>query len=279
MGKYETNTPAASGAKKQQKRQKKTSTQIVLVVVLSVFLAALLMMFVVPQLLYRLSNDPAPDVPEAETLLQEPSEEETSEITEPATEEPLPQPEALTFPIALENGNLTVNSVFSYTGIHPDKDGQDVSDLAAILVENTSGQYLKEAAISATLSNGTVCSFTVTDLPAGKTITLFAAEGETFVQDDFCTALSSEAVFEDIDIPEQLVVTAMGMDVLVENTSGEDLSNIDIYCRDTLGESYFGSTIYKHTIENLSAGQTATVTVSDSFVGMVEVVRIAINES
>ena len=146
-------------------------------------------------------------------------------------------------------------------------------------MENTSGQYLKEAAISATLSNGTVCSFTVTDLPAGKAITLFAAEGETFVQDDFCTALSSEAVFEDLVTPDQLVVTAMGMDVLVENTSGEDLSNIDIYCRDTLGESYFGSTIYKHTIENLSAGQTATVTVSDSFVGMVEVVRIAINES
>lgn len=265
MGKFENSTPV-----KATKKSKQTQISIVLVVVLSITLAALLMMFVVPQLLHRLRNDPASDVPETETHFQDSSE---------STKDPLPQQDPVVFPIGLENGNLAVNSVFSYTGIHPDNGGQDVSDLAAILVENTSGRYLKEATISATLSNGTVCTFPVTDLPAGKTVTLFAPEAEGFMQDAYCTALSSESVFEDLVTPDQLVVTAMGMDVQVENISGEDLSNIDIYCRDILGESYFGSTIYKHTIENLSAGQAATVTVSDSFVGMVDVVRIAINES
>ena len=272
MGKYKNET---ASPKKQSNG--KSTVSIVLVVILSITLAALLMMFVIPQTLYRLSHT---DTPEEEIVIQEPTPApESTETTAPATEPSLPPQEPLIFPVALDDGKLVVSSMFSHTGIHPEKSDENVSDLAAILMENTSGKYLAEANITATLSNGAVCSFTVTDLPADKIITLFAEDDETFTADDSCVDLSSETVFEDAVTPDQLSVTAMGMDVMVENTSGEDLTNIDIYCRDILGESYFGGAVYKHTIENLSAGQTATVTVSESFVGMVEVVRIAINES
>ena len=270
MGKYKTSP-------KKQAGKKTSPAGIVLVVILSITLAALLMMFVIPQALYQLRHT---DTPEEEIVIQEPTPApESTETTAPAEEPSLPPQEPLLFPVALDDGKLVVSSMFSHTGIHPEKSDENVSDLAALLVENTSGKYLAEANITATLSNGAVCSFTVTDLPADKIITLFAEDDETFTADDSCVDLSSEAVFEDAVTPDQLSVTAMGMDVMVENTSGEDLTNIDIYCRDILGESYFGGAVYKHTIENLSAGQTATVTVSESFVGMVEVVRIAINES
>lgn len=270
MGKYKTSP-------KKQAGKKTSPAGIVLVVILSITLAALLMMFVIPQALYQLRHT---DTPEEEIVIQEPTPApEPTETTAPAEEPSLLPQEPLLFPVALDDGKLVVSSMFSHTGIHPEKSDENVSDLAALLVENTSGKYLAEANITATLSDGTVCSFTVTDLPADKTITLFAEDDETFTADDSCVDLSSEAVFEDAVTPDQLSVTAMGMDVMVENTSGEELTNIDIYCRDILGESYFGGAVYKHTIENLSAGQTATVTVSESFVGMVEVVRIAINES
>ena len=270
MGKYKTSP-------KKQAGKKTSPAGIVLVVILSITLAALLMMFVIPQALYQLRHT---DTPEEEIVIQEPTPApESTETTAPAEEPSLPPQEPLLFPVALDDGKLVVSSMFSHTGIHPEKSDENVSDLAALLVENTSGKYLAEASITATLSDGTVCSFTVTDLPADKIITLFAEDDETFTADDSCVDLSSEAVFEAAVTPDQLSVTAMGMDVMVENTSGEDLTNIDIYCRDILGESYFGGAVYKHTIENLSAGQTATVTVSESFVGMVEVVRIAINES
>lgn len=276
-GKYE--------RKPQPKKSAGKPANIVLIVVLAVVLAALLMMYVVPQLLYRLGNDYEADVPETEASTEKVFEELPTEVSEPteavapSTEQTLPAPEPLSFPVVLENGALVVNSVFSYNGIHPESNGENVSDLAAVLVQNTSAQYLKEATITAELNSGEVCVFTFGELPAGKAITLFAPDGETFTQNDFCISLSSEAVFEETDTPDQLTVTAAGMDVVVENVSAEDLTNINIYCRDTLGESYFGGTVYKQTIETLSAGQTATVTVSDSFVGMVEVVRIAINES
>ena len=274
MGKYQNKTPA----KKRTRTKHNHSSQIVLIVVLAVFLAALLMMFVVPQLLYRLGGEYEPELPEAEPLLQEPSEEETSEVTEPATEEPLLQPEALTFPIALENGNLTVNSVFSYTGINPDSGNQEGDDLATIMLKNTSEAYLEQAVIRATLLDGTECTFVVTDLPAGKSTMAFATGNESLAQEVSCVALSCEASFTELEPWDQLSVSTVGTTVTLQNNSDKDLTNIDVYCRDVFGESYFGGITYKQTISNLPANQSATVDVTDSLLGMVEVVRIAINE-
>ena len=275
MGKYQNKTPA----KKRTRTKHNHSSQIVLIVVLAVFLAALLMMFVVPQLLYRLGGEYEPELPEAEPLLQEPSEEETSEITEPATEEPLPQPEALTFPIALENGNLTVNSVFSYTGINPDSGNQEGDDLATIMLKNTSEAYLEQAVIRATLLDGTECTFVVTDLPAGKSTMAFATGNTFLAPENSCVVLSCEASFTELEPWDQLSVSTVGTTVTLQNNSGEDITNIDVYCRDVFGESYFGGITYKQTISNLPANQSATVDVTDSLLGMIEVVRIAINES
>ena len=277
MGKYESKTPVANGAKKQQKRQKKTGTQIVLVVVLSVFLAALLMMFVVPQMLYRLSgqeSDPELDV--AEDIAA------TEEAT--GTEETLPQiaysqEDVLDFPAKLEDTKLEIESLFSFSGINPDSGNQECDDLATIMLKNTSEAYLEQAVIRATLLDGTECTFVVTDLPAGKSTMAFATGNESLAQEVSCVALSCEASFTELEPWDQLSVSTVGTTVTLQNNSGEDITNIDVYCRDVFGESYFGGITYKHTISSLPANQSATVDVTDSLLGMVEVVRIAINES
>ena len=277
MGKYENKTPASSRAQTQKKRQKKAGTQIVLVVVLSVFLAALLMMFVVPQMLYRLSgqeSDPELDV--AEDIAA------TEEAT--GTEETLPQiaysqEDVLDFPAKLEDTKLEIESLFSFSGINPDSGNQECDDLATIMLKNTSEAYLEQAVIRATLLDGTECTFVVTDLPAGKSTMAFATGNESLAQEVSCVALSCEASFTELEPWDQLSVSTVGTTVTLQNNSGEDITNIDVYCRDVFGESYFGGITYKQTISNLPANQTATVDVTDSLLGMVEVVRIAINES
>lgn len=277
MGKYENKTPASSRAQTQKKRQKKTGTQIVLVVVLSVFLAALLMMFVVPQMLYRLSgqeSDPELDV--AEDIAA------TEEAT--GTEETLPQiaysqEDVLDFPAKLEDTKLEIESLFSFSGINPDSGNQEGDDLATIMLKNTSEAYLEQAVIRATLLDGTECTFVVTDLPAGKSTMAFATGNEALAQENSCVSLSCEASFTELEPWDQLSVSTVGTTVTLQNNSDKDLTNIDVYCRDVFGESYFGGITYKQTISNLPANQSATVDVTDSLLGMVEVVRIAINES
>ena len=273
MGKYESKTPPAKGAKKQKKPQKKTSTQIVLIVVLSVFLAALLMMFVVPQLLYRIGNggsNPESDVMEEAGNAEAP--EEVPQVT-------YSEEDALTFPILLENGKLEVENLFSFSGINPDSGNQESDDLASITLKNASEAYLEQAMIQVTLLDGTECTFVVTDLPAGKSTMAFATGNESLAQEVSCVALSCEASFTELEPWDQLSVSTVGTTVTLQNNSGEDITNIDVYCRDAFGESYFGGITYKHTISNLPANQSATVDVTDSLLGMIEVVRIAINES
>lgn len=277
MGKYESKTPASNRSQNQTKRQKKTGTQIVLVVVLSVFLAALLMMFVVPQMLYRLSgqeSDPELDVTEDVAATEEAA----------GTEETLPQiaysqEDVLDFPAKLEDTKLEIESLFSFSGINPDSGNQEGDDLATILLKNTSETYLEQAVIRATLLDGTECTFVVTDLPAGKSTMAFATGNEALAQENSCVSLSCEASFTELEPWDQLSVSTVGTTVTLQNNSDKDLTNIDVYCRDVFGESYFGGITYKHTISNLPANQSATVDVTDSLLGMVEVVRIAINES
>ena len=269
MGKYASETPA-----KKKPKVRKPQKGIVLVVVLSVFLAALLMMFVVPQVLYRIGhseNDPVSD-----------TFEEAEEAKE--TEETVPQvtysaEDALVFPFVLENGKLEIESLFSFSGVNPDGGNQESDDLAAITLKNTSEVYLEQATIYATLQDGTECTFAVTDLPAGKSTMAFATGNESLVQDNSCVALSCEASFTELEPWDQLSVSMVGTTVTLQNNSDKDLTNIDVYCRDVFGESYFGGITYKYTIKELPANQSATVDVTDSLLGMIEVVRIAINES
>ena len=257
MGKYE--------KKKEKKSKKGLIIAIVVIIVL-----ALLALFVMPQVLYMISGEAEAD--ESEQILVE-----TTEATETPTE--YSQDDALTFPYVLEDGLLEVENLFPFSGLNPDGGLQDVADVASLTLKNTSDQHLEAATIIATLQDGTQCTFAIADLPAGKSVMAFAAGNESLKQDGFCVDLSIEAVFTETPAWDQVSVSVVGTTVTLQNLTEEDLSNIDVYCHDTFGESYFGGITYKHTISNLAAGQTATIEVTDSVIGLIEVVRIAINES
>ena len=251
---------------KHKKKQNKNTTGIVLVVVLSIILAALLAVFVLPQFLYRVNSGDEPEI-------ADPAEQTETAAESDALKTPL---DAMSFPVLLESDRLRIDSVFSYSGINPDSGGQDVSDIVAINMTNLSDQHLKKAVLTATLVDGTVTTFTVDDLPSQKSVTVFAADNHPYAE---CAALSVDAAFMEVPSPDGLSVFVNGLTVTVVNNSTDDLSQIDVYCRDVFGESYFGGTTYKHTIDELPAGQSTTIDVNDSMIGMIEVVRIAINES
>ena len=271
MGKYEGNTPVNKATKSNRKPASNNKKKIVLIVILSVILAVLLMFFVVPQLLFRLRGDVEnPDFDEAG---------QTEAIAESVPEASYDPADTLVFPLALEDGKLEIESFFPYSGMNPDGGFEDVTDTAAIILNNTSDQYLDQAVITAILQDGTQCIFRIHGIPAGKSVTTFATGNEVFATNGFCAELSCEASFIAEETWDQLDVFVEGLTVTLQNNSDNDLANIDVYCRDTFGDSYFSGIAYKYTIDELPAGQHATVNVTDSVLGMIEVVRIAINES
>lgn len=269
MGKYENNTPVKKKRTPREKPASNNKKLIVLIVILSLILAALLAIFVVPQLLFRLSG--------GESDFEETSSESAEATEETATQVIYSAEDALVFPYALENGKLEIEDLFPYSGINPDGEYQDVTNVVAIVLKNTSDQYLDEAVITATLQNGEECVLHVTDVPAGKKVMTFASGNEVLSPDGFFIDIACNASFSVEETWDHLSVSVVDTTVTLQNNSDVDLTNIGVYCHDVFDESYFSGITYKHMITELPANQSTSIDITESLLGVIEVVRIDTN--
>lgn len=178
------------------------------------------------------------------------------------------------FPFLLENGKLEVESIFQFEGINPDCNNLEGTDIAAITVGNISDEYLKNAVIEAFFDDGKKYTFVVDNLPAGKNVIAFVIDNAVLPADAACVELRAETQFEQVTNADNVLVSVEGMEVTIENTADEELMGIDVYCRNVFYEQYFGGMAYKYTIEKIPAGESQTITATDSILGVVEVVYV-----
>lgn len=259
-------------SKKQTKKRGGNGPLIAVIVVLLIVTLTAFVLFVMPQLLYN-ENEPMP----TEIQGTEPPATTAPEIqNEEAT---VSDDSGAAFPMSLAGGRLQIESLFQFSGINPDCGNAEGSDIASIVLKNTSDTYLASAAVTVTLTDGTPLTFAVTDLPAGKSAMTFSLENQSIGSDAACAAVACEPVFDGMagTASDRVSVSVDGMTVSLTNTSGEDISELVVYCHSLLDEEYFGGITYMYTINDLPAGETATVTAVDCILGMTEVVRVAIN--
>ena len=262
MGKYE------------RKREKKSHKWIWVVFLL--LLVAFLAIFVMPQVLYRMNEEPIQDDIVQSTATQE-QNEETVMPTEDSNAEPEPV-YTVEFPVVLDEGNIEIESLFQFSGVNPDAGNQKTTDVASIVLKNTSGQYLREATVNATLDGGAELTFIVTELPAGASVMAFSIDNVRLLETDLCTAITVTPCFEDVPNNESVEISVDGMTVTVTNISSEDLNEIDVYYRDVFNDKYFGGMTYSYIIEKLTVGESTTFTAEESLLGVIEVVRVAVND-
>ena len=187
------------------------------------------------------------------------------------------QPEAA-FPIVLEDGKLEVESLFQFSGINPDAEQQQATDAAAIVLKNTSDEYLKTATVRVVLRDGSERTFVVCDLPAGAAAIVFDVDNSVLSASDACVDIVSEAVFETVGSSDGISCSVDGTEITLENVSEEDLTQIEVYCRNVFNDEYFGGVAYKYTIESLAKGESTTIIASDCILGIADVVRISVND-
>lgn len=276
MGKYERKktgkrTPAPTG-----KKAKKSSPLTPALVALGVVALAAFVMFVMPQLLYRLSNQPEETEPAVQT---DPGPAQTTQAPEQTTAAPTQSDApAVAFPLAIDEGRLEIDSLFRFDGINPDSQNQEGKDIASIVLKNTSGAYLEKAQITLTLSDGSALHFLATDLPAGKSAMVFDADNRSVSDNVHCIGVSIDPAYGDITAPDGVSASVSGMNITVTNGTDKTISQVVLFCRSPYGEHYFGGITYQYIINNLPAGESADVMAADCILGTAEVVRIAINE-
>ena len=214
-----------------------------------------------------------------ETLPPEETEQTRPAETEPMQTEPPTEPVQI-FPVLLEDGMLTVQSVFSFSGMNPDADLLFGENIAGLQVTNTSDLHLTEAEITAVLSDGTILTFRVEELAPGMGAMVFSPEHATVEDPIRCEEVYGYAEFDEGDpLRSDLVeLRVEGMAVTVKNVSGRDLTDLAIICHGLLDGSAFGGRIYTYRITSLRAGESTTIYARDCILGMAQVVRVALGE-
>ena len=184
------------------------------------------------------------------------------------------------FPVLLEDGMLTVQSMFQFSGMNPDADLQFGENIAGLQLVNTSDRHLTVAELAAVLEDGTILSFRAEDVAPGMTVMAFSLEHGSVEDPDRCVEVYGYAEFEEGDpLRSDLVeIQVEGVEITVKNVSGMDLTNLDIICHGLLDGSAFGGRAYTYRITSLASGGSTTVYALDCILGMTQVTRVELGE-
>lgn len=221
----------------------------------------------------------APVTTEPPAVIQtRPAETRPAETEPEQTTAPTEAPEI--FPVLLEDGMLTVQSMFQYSGMNPDADLQFGENIAGLQLVNTSDRHLTEAELAAVLDDGTILSFRAEDVPPGMTVMAFSMEHGSMEDLDRCVEVYGYAEFEEGDpLHSDLVkIQVEGIAITVTNVSGMDLTDLDIICHGLLDGSAFGGRSYTYQITSLDSGGSTTVYAMDCILGMTRVTRVELGE-
>lgn len=189
---------------------------------------------------------------------------------------PEPTIQSLAFPYSLEEGKLTVDSLFQYSGYNPDCGDEMGEDIASLVITNRSEEHLAEARLTVTLADGKELAFEVRDLPAGQTVWAFAKDNSAYALSNFCTAIAGTTQFEQSTplMADRLSAAVQETEVTLTNNSAEAIAGVTVYCHTVFKDVYFGGTAYAYAAGDIPAGGSATVSAVDCYLGEAAVVRI-----
>ena len=218
----------------------------------------------------------------APTVQTEPEQtEEGTFPTEPEQTIPTAPSETIPelLPMELEDGRLTVHSLFPYSGMNPDAALAFGEDIAGLQLTNTSEAHISLAELTAVLEDGTELCFRVEDLPPGMSAMVFDPAHTALAGDLSCVDLYGFAEFEEDPMQSELVAVSVdGIAITLKNVSGRDLTDLRVACHGLLDGSCFGGITYIYDVASLPAGAVTVISAVDCILGEARVVRVEIGE-
>lgn len=183
---------------------------------------------------------------------------------------------SISFPMLLEDARICIGTPFPYDGLNPDYDFQEGRGIAGIVLQNQSKDHLEYADVTMTAADGTEILFHAEQIPAGRSVMLFAVDNSPLPEDESWSDIRCDAMFAEGDLTnaEGVSVSVDELNVTIKNDSGKDIEHLVFYCHCPLGDEYFGGNVYQYEINDLSVNESVTVEAVDCILGIIEVVRI-----
>lgn len=186
----------------------------------------------------------------------------------------------ITFPYNLDDGKLTVNSIFQSSVDNPDCNDEYEDDIASLEIINNSDQLLKEADITVETDDETL-TFHIESLPAKKTMWVFESKNQSVNLDEkyFNIEIDSQYIDQTLET-DSLGVTTQDYqtEVTVVNKTAKDIQNISIDFHTKFEDILYGGKTYNHQINELKANESVKVDVIEAYIGTPEAVQININK-
>ena len=169
-------------------------------------------------------------------------------------------------PYKVSSTGMQINKIKSYSGKFVEN-GSDkkVSNILALEVKNTSKKDLQYGQIKLQINNKKTATFDLTNLPAGKTVTVIESTGSISYNsgDSYKYEEATYASVDKLPMSENKVkVSANGSDIIVENISNKDLGTVYVYYKNTKDNSYLGGITYRAKFENVEKGKNYTASTS-----------------
>ena len=169
-------------------------------------------------------------------------------------------------PYKVSSTGMQINKIKSYSGKFVEN-GSDkkVSNILALEVKNTSKKDLQYGQIKLQINNKKTATFDLTNLPAGKTVTVIESTGSISYNsgDSYKYEEATYASVDKLPMNENKVkVSTNGSDITVQNISNKDLGTVYVYYKNTKDNSYLGGITYRAKFENVEKGKNYTASTS-----------------
>lgn len=217
------------------------------------------------------------EVPETEA-------KETVKEKKLAAEKPIQPPSSsqgryLQFPYTAQSDQLVIEKMFSYSGYYIEDGTEDeVSNVAAILVTNTSSKIIEFASVYLE-ADEKLMQFDISILPAGASVLVMEKDRKTCSETVKCSYNRSEIAYMDsMDLKEDVLkVTQDEGEITVENIGSDTVPEIRLFYKNQVeNNTYLGGIAYTVKLSELSPGEVQTVYPShfDPRYGKIMMVRL-----
>lgn len=161
---------------------------------------------------------------------------------------------------------MQISKIKSYSGKFVENGSdKEVSNILALEVKNTSKKDLQYGQIKLKINNKKTATFDLTNLPAGKTVTVIESTGSISynIGDSYKYEEATYASVDKLPMSENKVkVSTNGSDIIVENISNKDLGTVYVYYKNTKDNSYLGGITYRAKFKNVEKGKNYTASTS-----------------
>lgn len=194
-----------------------------------------------------------------------------------ATEPPVPETTAPPKLVQPADGKLVVARTGRFSGVDPENGAdEDVTDVAALLIVNTSDQVCQYCTLSYTV-DGKAAVFLLSELPAGKAAWVLESSGLTVGEDAKFTYEDDVSIFREADAAwlDGVSVEGDNGSITVTNTSGADYPLVTVYYKLIReDDTFLGGIAYRITVNDLKAGESRTLPAGHYYKDACQVVGI-----